>query len=70
MLQNVLSKSFKEGMASFSLATGLREANLTQLKWNQVDLCTGHALIHADELKTSRAIPVPLNETALSIVRA
>ena len=29
-----------------------------------------HALVHADESKTKRAIPVPLNKQALSILKS
>ena len=57
-------------MTAFTLATGLRESNVTQLKWAQVDLDKGHALVHPDESKTNRAIPVPLNKQARSIVQA
>lgn len=59
-----------EAMASFTLATGLRESNVTQLKWSQVNLVQKHALIHADESKTKRPIPVPLNKQALAILKA
>jgi integrase len=55
-------------MVSFTLATGLRESNVTQLKWSQVNLDKKHALIHADESKTKRAIPVPLNKQAINIL--
>lgn len=57
-------------MAAFSLATGLRESNVTQLKWSQIYLDKKHALVHADESKTKRAIPVPLNTQALSILES
>lgn len=57
-------------MASFTLATGLRESNVTQLKWEQIDLTKKHALIHADESKSKRPIPVPLNKQAISILKA
>lgn len=56
-------------LALFSLATGLRKSNVTQLQWNDVDLEKRHALIHADQSKTQKAIPVPLNDTALSVIR-
>ena len=55
-------------MAAFTLATGLRESNVTQLKWSNVDLKREHALIHPDESKTRRAIPVPLSKQALAIL--
>jgi len=57
-------------MAKFSLCTGLRESNVTQLKWSQVDLDKGHALIHPDESKTKKAIPVPLNKQAISVIQS
>ena len=56
-------------MASFTLATGLRQANVTGLQWSEVDLIKGHALIHPDQSKTKRAIPVPLNSDALEILK-
>lgn len=57
-------------MAAFSLATALRESNVTNLKWHQIHLDKKHALVHADESKTKRAIPVPLNKQALSILKS
>jgi len=56
-------------MATFSLATGLRQANVTGLQWSDVDLMKRHALIHPDQAKGKKAIPVPLNEDAISILR-
>jgi integrase len=56
-------------MCAFSLATGLRRANVTGLKWCDVDLVKRHALIHADQAKAKKAIPVPLNENAIAIIR-
>ncbi|HDZ4927642.1 TPA: site-specific integrase [Legionella pneumophila] len=55
-------------MAWFTLATGLRQSNVTQLQWSEVNLGKGHALIHPDQSKTKRAIPVPLNSTAIEIL--
>ena len=57
-------------MARFSLATGLRQANVTGLRWEQVDLTRAVAWIHPDQAKGKRAIPVPLNDEALAVVRA
>ena len=56
-------------MASFTLVTGLRESNVTQLKWGQIDLTKKHALIHADESKSKRPIPVPLSQQAIAILK-
>lgn len=57
-----------QDMAGFTLATGLRQANVTELKWCDVDLLRYHALVHPDESKTGRAIPIPLNQDAMAIL--
>jgi integrase len=57
-------------MVDFSLSTGLRAANVTGLTWEQVDLSHKHAWIHPDQAKARRAIPVPLNDTAMRVLRA
>jgi len=56
-------------MAAFSLATGLRQSNVSLLRWDQLDIARGMAWIHADQSKSGRAIAVPLNEDALSVLR-
>lgn len=56
-------------MARFSLATGLREANITLLEWSQVDLERRIAWIHPDQAKARRAIGVPLNTDAVLVLR-
>jgi len=56
-------------MATFSLATGLRRSNVTGLKWQDVDLNRRHVLIHPDQAKTKKAIPVPLNDDAIAVLK-
>ncbi len=56
-------------MARFSLETGLRRANVTGLQWSQVDLVRRIAWIHPDQAKARKAIPVPLSETAVAVLR-
>jgi len=56
-------------MAAFSLATGLRAANVTGLQWSQVDLMRKLAWVHPDQAKARRAIAVPLNAQALTLVQ-
>lgn len=56
-------------MAEFSLATGLRQSNVSGLAWKQVDLERGTAWIHADQSKNRRAIAIPLNHDALRVLR-
>ena len=57
-------------MAAFSLATGLRRSNVTGLEWSQLDLGRKIAWIHADQAKARKPITVPLDDVAISILRA
>jgi integrase len=56
-------------MMRFSLATGLREANVTGLEWSQVDMTRRVAWIHPDQAKARKAIGVPLNTDAVLVLR-
>ena len=56
-------------MAAFSLATGLRRANVTGLHWTQVDLVRRIAWVHPDQAKARKAIAVPLNAEAVVLIR-
>jgi len=56
------------GMARFSLATGLRQSNVTGLQWSQVDLERRLAWIHPDQAKARKAIAVPLNSEAVQVI--
>lgn len=58
-----------EAMARFSLSTGLRMSNVTGLEWSQVDLQRRCAWIHPDQAKARKAIPVPLNDDAVAVIR-
>jgi integrase len=55
-------------MAAFSLASGLRAANVTGLRWSAVNLDRRLAWVHPDEAKARRAIPVPLNGEAMAVL--
>ena len=55
-------------MVRFSLATGLRESNVTGLQWSQIDIDRACAWIHADQAKSKKAIAVPLNDDALKVL--
>lgn len=57
-------------MVRFSLATGLRESNVTGLEWSQVDLERRVAWVHADQAKAGKSIGVPLNKEAVVLLRA
>ena len=55
-------------MVKFSLATGLRRANVTKLEWSQVDIARRVAWIHPDQSKTEKPIHVTLNATAVEVL--
>jgi len=56
-------------MAAFSLATGLRQTNVSFLRWDQVGMDRQMAWVHADQSKSKRAIGVPLNRTAMNVLK-
>ncbi len=53
----------------FSLETGLRRRNVTDLQWSQVDLERRCAWVHPDQAKARKAISVPLNAGAMLVLR-
>jgi integrase len=55
-------------MVKFSLATGLREQNVTKLKWSSIDFENRTACIQAEEMKTNRVLNIPLNTKALEVL--
>ena len=55
-------------MALFSVATGLRQANVTRLQWRQVSLERRHLWVGADQHKNGKAHSVPLNDAALEVL--
>jgi integrase len=57
-----------KAMATFTLATGLRESNVTQLEWSQIDMQKKIAWIYADQSKNGKVIRVPLNQDAINIL--
>ena len=61
---------YMQHMILFSLATGLRQNNVLQLKWEQIDLKKRIAWIYPDETKNSQALGVPLNQLALQVLAA
>ena len=67
LLLNELPPHQRE-MVSFALATGLRQRNVLELSWSQVNLELRHAWVPGAESKNRRPISVPLNEAAMSIL--
>jgi integrase len=53
----------------FALATGLRQSNVLGMEWSRVNLDAAHAWVGADQSKNRRPIAVPLNATALAVLR-
>jgi len=58
----------QRAMATFALATGLRQANVLRLEWSQIDLRRRVAWIHADQAKNRRAIAIPLSREAMRVL--
>lgn len=56
-------------MAVFSVATGLRQANVKGLEWQHVLMDQGHAWIPGGKHKNGKPHSVPLNELAMAVLR-
>lgn len=56
-------------VTAFGFATGLRQSNIIELEWSQVDLQARRAWIHPDQAKARKPIGVPLNAEAVAVVR-
>ena len=54
--------------AEFTLATGLRENNVLELRWEQIDLRRRVAWLHGDQMKGGAPLGVPLNDAALAVL--
>lgn len=54
--------------AAFTLETGLRENNVLNLEWGQIDLQRRVAWLYGDQVKTAKPIGVPLNDAACAIL--
>ena len=57
-----------KAMAEFTLATGLRQANVTGLEWTQIDMTHQIAWIHPDQSKNGKALRIPLNADAMRVL--
>jgi integrase len=55
--------------AEFAISTGLRENNVLNLTWRQINLQTRHVALGASEVKGRAAIGVPLNDAAWAVLR-
>ena len=55
-------------MALFSVATGLRQGNVRNLRWADVNMKLRHAFVSAENHKNGKPHAVPLNDVALSVL--
>lgn len=55
-------------MAAFTLSTGLRENNVLELEWRDIDAARRVAWIYPDRTKNGKPLSVPLNDDALAII--
>lgn len=55
-------------MAQFSVATGLRQANVTRLQRKQISRERRHLWVGADQHKNGSAHSVPLNQAAMDVL--
>ncbi|MEO9041394.1 MAG: site-specific integrase [Rhodoferax sp.] len=55
-------------MVQFSVATGLRQANVTRLQWKQISLERRHLWASGADHKNGRAHSVPLNQAAMDVL--
>lgn len=66
-LENELSDHIKP-MAQFAISTGLRQSNVLNLKWSEVDLDRAVAWVDSPDAKGNKSIPVPLSQYAVDIL--
>ncbi|HHD9887390.1 TPA: site-specific integrase [Yersinia enterocolitica] len=64
-----LRHDWMKHVCSFALLTGARLGEILSLKWKDVDLGRRVAVITADNAKSGRARPLPLNDDAVAIMR-
>ncbi len=55
-------------LAEFSIATGVRENNALELRWDQLDLKRRVAWFYADRMKAGVAHGIPLNDDAMTVL--
>lgn len=56
-------------MCSFALLTGARLGEILSLKWKDVDLGRRVAVVTAENAKSGKARPLPLNDDAVAVMR-
>lgn len=59
-----------KAVANFAITTGLRQKNVTHLRWQEVDLARAVMWVHPDEAKGKKPIGIPLSPEAITQLRA
>lgn len=67
LLSNIKVKWMRDFVA-IALLTGMRKNEILSLKWKSVDLARRVAHVTADNAKSGRARPVPLNDASVEIL--
>jgi integrase len=68
-LVDSVTTDWMRNLTLFALQTGMRAGEMLSLTWQQVDFDKRMAWVTADKAKSGVSRPVPLNETALSVIR-
>lgn len=58
-----------QAITRFALCTGLRDANVRMLKWEDVNLGERMAFVAGEDAKAGESIPVPLNQSAIEVLQ-
>lgn len=53
----------------FALSTGLRDANVRELRWEEVDMINRVITIEAAKMKSGKTLSIPINDTAYEVLR-
>lgn len=56
-------------MAQFAIYTGLRENNVIELEWRQIDMQRKVAWVHPDRAKGKKPIGIPLSDDAIAVLK-
>lgn len=56
-------------IAAFAIATGLRQRNVTHLRWADVDMRRAVLWVHSDEAKSGKNIGIPLSIEAMAVLK-
>jgi integrase len=68
-LLTAIDLDWMRDVTAFGFATGLRQSNIVEWEWSQVDLKARRAWVHADQAKARKPIGVPLNADAVGVLR-